>query len=154
NWGPQNATPGARSDLASSGRAVHAAVAEIDVEIFDLGSPVIRKGPFNAGPGGPASLGVGGSGAIEVRLHIGEGAAGCQEEQPGVRGITSAPARRRQPVISGLAIAAESADARSGTGIDCGVVPVALNSKHESAGLPIDAQRATDYAAVIASRAG
>ena len=37
-------------DAANSCRAVHAAVAEIDIEIFDLGGPIIGEGPFETAP--------------------------------------------------------------------------------------------------------
>ena len=66
----------AGSDQASRCRAVHGAVAKIDKQIFDLGGPIIGEGPFESGAGGPAGLSVAGGDAVEVCLHIGEGAAG------------------------------------------------------------------------------
>src|SRR6516165_8342024 len=93
-------------------------------------------------------------GAIEVRLHIGEGAASREIEQHTIRRITEAAARGRQPVVSGLALAAERTDAGSRAGIDCGIVPVALDAEHKAAGLEISAECAADYAAIIVRTAG
>src|SRR5262249_28781239 len=130
------------------------AIAEIDIEPLDLGSPTVGKSPFHSGAGGPARLVAGVAGAIEIRLHIGESAAGSEVQQDAVGGITGAPAHGGEPVIAGLAIAAEVADAGSRPGVNAGIVPVALDAKDKSTGLPIDAERAADDAAIIVHRAG
>ena len=124
-------------------------VAKIDVEIFDLGGPVIGKGPIQARARSPAGLGVAGGDAVEIRLDIGEGAAGCRIEQRAIRRITNAAASRRQPIVAGLALAAERTDTGSGAGIDAGIIPMALDAKDKGAGLEIHAERAADNAAII-----
>jgi hypothetical protein len=101
NWDTRRVGEIGRSGQTSGCRAVHAAIAEIDIEPFDFGGPVVGEGPFDTSAAGPARLRVGGRDPIEVRLHIGEGAAGCEEEQRAIRGITGAPAHRCQPVIAG-----------------------------------------------------
>jgi len=108
--------PGRRtgSDGASGAHAVHAAIAQIDVQIFDLSRPIIGEGPFDAAAGGPAGLSMGRSHAVEVRLHIGESATGGEIKQHAIGGIAGAPARRRQPIVASLATDAEGADARGG----------------------------------------
>jgi hypothetical protein len=99
-----------RRDHAGGGRAVKAAVAEVDEEIFDLGCPVIGKSPFDTGASSPAGLGMGGINAIKGCFHIGEGATRSAVEQNAIEGKTEAAARRRQPIITRLAIAAEVAN--------------------------------------------
>ena len=42
----------ARSDQAGRCRAVHSTITEIDIEIFDLGGPIIGEGPLDAGSSG------------------------------------------------------------------------------------------------------
>src|SRR5215469_12343760 len=129
-------------------------VAEIHVKIFDLGGPIIGEGPLDAAAGGPAGLGVAGGRAVEIRLHIGEGAACGGVEQDTIGGVAGAAARCRQPIVAGLAIAAEGADAGGGAGIDCGIIPIAFDAKHKGTGLEIGAKRTADHAAIIMHRAG
>jgi len=116
NWRDVCQAAGTGSDGASGAHAVHAAIAQIDVEIFDLSRPIIGEGPFDAAAGGPAGLSMGRSHAVEVRLHIGESATGGEIKQHAIGGI-AAPARCRQPIVASLATAAEGADARGGAGL-------------------------------------
>src|SRR5215469_4559682 len=134
--------------------AVKATVAEIDIEPLDLGGPAIGKRPLDTGASGPARLVAGVAGAIEGRLHIGKSAAGGEIQQDAVCCVAGASAHGGEPVIAGLAITAEVADAGSRSGVNGGIVPVALDAKDKSAGLPIDAERAADDAAIIVASPG
>ena len=112
----------ARSDQAGRCRAVHSTITEIDIEIFDLGGPIVGESQFESTAKGPARLGMARGSAVEIRLHIGESAAGRGVDEYTIHGITGVPACRRQPIIAGLAIAAEGADAGGRASIDCGIV--------------------------------
>src|SRR5262249_18646958 len=144
----------ARGDQARVGRAIHAAVAEIDIEIFDLGRPIIGERPLDTAAGSPAGLSVGRLNAVKGSLYVGKRAAPREIEQDAIRGITGAAAHSRQPIVAGLALAAERTNAGCGAGIDCGIVPIAFDAEHKCAGLEIHTQRTADHAAIIAASAG
>src|SRR6516164_1305090 len=78
---------------ANSCRAVDGPTADIDVEILDLGGPVVSKGPLDAGAGRPAGLVVSGGHTAKDRLHIGKGATSRAIEQDAIGSITGAPAQ-------------------------------------------------------------
>src|SRR5271154_6765916 len=68
-------------------------IAEIHIEVFDPGRPVISQGGFDAGACGPAELCAGGGDTSGRCLHIAVGGAACAVEQHAIRRITGAQAR-------------------------------------------------------------
>src|SRR4051812_4489465 len=88
-----------RRDTAAGHAAVE--LAEVGVEIFDLGRPVAAEGVFDADAGGPADLRLADRGAGGVdRLDVAVGGAGGDVRQPAVpAGKAEAGARGAEPGV-------------------------------------------------------
>src|SRR5262249_34566071 len=75
----------------AAGRRAAGRLAEIDVEIFDLGRPSTQEGVFEADAGRPAKLGFGLSRAARDRhLDVAERCATSDVRQPAIEGIADA----------------------------------------------------------------
>ena len=66
--------PTGRSRKASRGRAVSVPRTEFNLKVFNLGSPIVCKGPFDVSAGGPAGLCFCGGAVAECRLRTAKGA--------------------------------------------------------------------------------
>ena len=74
--------------------------AEIDVEIFDLGRPVVDEGVFDTGAAGPAGLRLAeAADAGDAALDLAESGAGGEIGQEAVEGIADPAARGAEPVF-------------------------------------------------------
>src|SRR5580698_10597997 len=122
--------------------ASHAPGAEIGVEVFELGRPVLGKSDFDSDTGGPAGLGMCGGDAALCYLLIAKDPAARAVEQDAIHRETYAPTQRAQPSVPGLTISGDNADAASGTAVDAGPVEITFDAEDESAGLEIGTERA------------
>src|SRR5439155_492656 len=97
-------------DCAAADAAIE--LAEVDVEIFDLGGPVAQEGVFEAAAEGPAELrGAGRGGQPETGrggLDVAERAAGREVRQEASKGVADAAARRPEPSVVRFANGAPS----------------------------------------------
>src|SRR3954463_4020413 len=127
-----------RRDTAAGHAAVE--LAEVGVEIFDLGRPVAAEGVFDADAGGPADLRLADRGAGGVdRLDVAVGGAGGDVRQPAVpAGKAEAGARGAEPVVLGRASAART----GGVALHAGPVEVGFDAPDPGAGLEIIAEGA------------
>src|SRR5262249_43393338 len=92
--------------IDESGPAIQSAIeaAEIDIEILDLGRPVLRSRSLQSGAHGPATVVAAGLRQSRRRcLDIAEGAAASDERHESIRGIAEAPAHRGKPGVARLA---------------------------------------------------
>jgi hypothetical protein len=122
-----------------AGRGRTRCLAEIGVEIFQLGRPVAHEGVFDADAERVAHLGLG-EGAERVgALDVAHRQTAGEIRQPVVpAGITEAHARCAQPGILGLA--AQRAVGR-GASLDAGIIDVAFQAPDPGAGLHVVAKR-------------
>ena len=87
-------------------------IAKVDKEIFSLGAPMRGNCDFDAGAGGPTSLGRVANGVVgEVRLDIAEGGAAGAVDEKTVESVTGAAARRDEPSVLGQATSRTEAGA-------------------------------------------
>src|ERR1019366_7124900 len=135
----------ARRGAHESGRA------EIDVEIFDLGAPIAVDAVFQAGAGGPAYIGVGGRAGRLHRLDVTVGDSAGDIRQPAIKRVADPCARRADPALLGLALAAAigGTDApRAGSAaLDAHPVGISFDAEHDGTGLPIVAELSADHSA-------
>src|SRR5207247_1347199 len=135
----------------SAGRAA-IELAEIDVEIFELGRPVADEGVFDAKAGGPAGLRLAGAGeAWRRRLDVAERAARGDVGQEAVERVADAAAQGGEPAELGLA--AERA-IEHGRALDVGPVVIAFDAEHPGAGLDVVAGGEAGQRAGDVERAG
>src|SRR5204862_1109033 len=120
---------------ARSQRAV--GVPKIDMEIFELRSPVAGQCGFDAGAGAPAGIGVVDAGEAGLAgLNVADRKAAGDIRHHAVPGVAEAAAHGAKPVVLGPA--ADRAGYIDEGALDVGPVEVAFEAEHPRAagGLP------------------
>src|SRR5664280_555244 len=81
-------------------RQAAARLAEIDIEIFDLGGPGAHEGVFEAAAAGPTKPGIGFRRAADRRhLDVAKCRAAGDVGHPAIHGIADAATRRCEPIV-------------------------------------------------------
>src|ERR1035437_8683373 len=124
-----------------------ASLAEIDIEIFDLGGPRSGDGRLKTAAAGPAGPG-GGLAAERVRrrLDVAEGRAAGDVGHEAAEGIAEPATRGRQPRIAGFARCTETG-AAAGAAADIAPGAVTLQAEHGLAHLVIITDGSADHGA-------
>src|SRR5690348_8079290 len=130
---------------AGGGAAVR--LAEIGIEVLDLGAPRADDGSFDAAAERPAYAGFGFAAERGRGLHVAEGGAAGDVRHHATESVADAAARGRQPVVAGFADAAD-ADGVGRAAFDVAPIEVALEAQHHGAHLPVVAERTADHAAI------
>src|SRR5450759_1252167 len=121
------------------------------MEIFELGAPVAVDAVFQADAGGPTDIGVGGRAGRLHRLDVTVGDAAGDIGQPAIKRVADPCARRADPALLGLALAAAigGTDApRAGSAaLDAHPVGISFDAEHDGTGLPIVAELSADQSA-------
>ena len=115
-------------------------IAKVDKEIFSLSAPMRGNSDFDAGAGGPTSLGRVAKGVVrKVCSDTAEGAAAGAIDEKAVESVTGAAARRDEPSVLGQATSrTEAGGAGGGEGTKAtrvGPVAIALDPEHPGASL-------------------
>src|SRR5664279_5265386 len=130
-------------------RHVAARLAEIDIEIFDLGRPGALEGVFEAAAGGPTDLGRRLRSAADRRhIDVAKGRAAGEEGQPAIHGIADAAARRCEPIVFRFATDG------GGGALDPAGVDVGFRAPDPQPGLQIVTDRAAGQRAADVEVAG
>src|SRR5437763_13553591 len=123
-------------DHAAAEAAIH--VAEIHMEIFGLGGPIIGERELDAAAGGPAGAGLAGARkARRAGLDVAESDAAGHVGQEPVERIAGTAAHGGEPIIAGGATG--RTPGRGGAALEVGPVHIAFEAEHRMAELPIDA---------------
>src|SRR3954465_11816275 len=126
-----------------SRRSIEAA--EIDIEIFDLRTPVAQEGVFDADTGGPTELVVGRRSREAEGRHaqscfdVAVSSAAGDVRQPAVEGVAEPAAQGGEPIELG---SAEDPWRASDLVFDVGPIEVAFDAPDDRAGLIVVAKRA------------
>jgi hypothetical protein len=94
NWGTQRVIGSDSRSQAGGCGAVDAAVAEIDIEPFDLGGLVIGKCPLDTGPSCPPGLRVGGCDPLKFVCTLAKAPPAVRKTRRGPLHNRRAPGRR------------------------------------------------------------
>src|SRR5580704_530440 len=138
-------------DAAAIEAAIH--VAEIHMEIFGLGGPIVGERELDAAAGRPAGIGLGRSReARRAGLDIADREAARDIRQEPVERIAGAAPNGGEPVVVGTAAAGAT---RGGAGaLEVRPVDIALEAEHGVAHFPIDAGGTADDPAREVEAAG
>src|SRR3954468_19640939 len=123
-------------------------VAEIDIEIFDLGGPIGDDRGFDAAAGGPTDLGVACSGKAHlIGMDAADGEAAGDVRHPAIERVAEAAARGPQPIVFGFATC--RAGRTDEAAFDAAPANVTFQTEHGRAAesLPVVADGAADEAA-------
>src|SRR5581483_9989642 len=134
--------------------AIAGGLAQIGVEIFDLGRPRTADGEFENRAQSPANPGRRTDGASSRRkLLIAERGAAGDVGQEAIEGVADAATSSAEPAVLGLAEPAGTSG-KAAAALDVRPVQISLETPHPSAGLEVVANRATHQRAVDVEVAG
>src|ERR1700751_2919789 len=105
------------------------ALRQIDIEIFDLGGPVLRDAEFDADASGPARSGMGLRQAEGLSGQLAKGEACGAVEQDVVEGVAGTATQRAEPGVGEF-------PGREGV-VGAAQLDVALDAEHPTSALPI-----------------